>query len=227
VNENDTVATQEIRFGDNDRLAALVAHLVRADALILLSDVDGLYDADPRTPGAALIRRVSGERDLAAVSIGGTGSEVGTGGMATKIDAARIAAGAGIAVQLGAAAEAAEVIGGRAGTYFAPSGGRTAARLFWLRHATEPRGALHLDAGAVRALRGRRASLLAAGIVSVSGDFDAGDPVELIGPDGAIIGRGLVSYPAAEIPALLGRSTPELDPEHRRAVVHRDDLILQ
>lgn len=226
VNENDTVATQEIRFGDNDRLAALVAHLVHADALILLSDVDGLYDADPRSPGARLIPQVAGEADLARVSIGGTGSEVGTGGMATKIDAARIAVGAGIAVQLGAAAQAPAVIAGAAGTFFSPVGRRPAARLFWLRHATDPRGALHIDAGAVRALQGRRASLLAAGIASVDGDFDAGDPVELIGPDGVIIGRGLVAYAAADIPPLLGRSTSELDPDHRRAVVHRDDLVI-
>jgi glutamate 5-kinase len=226
VNENDTVATQEIRFGDNDRLAALVAHLVHADALVLLSDVDGLYDGDPREPGATFIPVVQSDADLAQVRIGGTGSAVGTGGMATKIDAAAIATEAGIAVQLGAAAEADAVLAGEAGTFFPARGRRTGARLFWLRHATDPRGGLHLDAGAVRALQGRRASLLAAGVTSVSGDFDAGDPVELIGPDGGVIGRGLVGYSAADLPALLGHSTHELPADQRRAVVHRDDLVL-
>jgi glutamate 5-kinase len=226
VNENDTVATQEIRFGDNDRLAALVAHLVRADALVLLSDVDGLYDGDPRKPGATFIPRVRTEADLARVRVGGTGSAVGTGGMATKIDAALIATGAGIPVQLGAADDVESVLAGRAGTFFSARAPRTASRLFWLRHATAPRGKLHLDAGAVTAVLGRRASLLAAGITSVTGDFDAGDPVELSGPDGAVIGRGLVAYSAVDLPALLGHSTHELPSDHRRAVVHRDDLVL-
>jgi glutamate 5-kinase len=226
VNENDTVATQEIRFGDNDRLAALVAHLVHADALVLLSDVDGLYDGDPRKPGAKFVPIVRGPADLAQVSVGGTGSAVGTGGMATKIDAAVIATGAGIAVQLGSSADVAAVLAGDAGTFFPASGRRTASRLFWLRHATDPRGALHLDAGAVSAVTGRRASLLGAGIVSITGEFEAGDPVELISPDDSVIGRGLVAYSAADLPALLGRSTHELPPDQRRAVVHRDDLVL-
>ena len=226
VNENDTVATQEIRFGDNDRLAALVAHLVHADALILLSDIDGLYDGDPRKPGATFVPIVRGPQDLDRVRIGGTGSAVGTGGMATKIDAAGIATGAGIAVQLGAASEVAAVLAGQAGTFFPATGRRTASRLFWLRHATDPRGALHLDAGAVTAVRSRRASLLGAGITSVSGDFEGGDPVELVDPQGTVIARGLVAYSATDLPGLVGHSTHELPPDQRRAVVHRDDIVL-
>ena len=228
VNENDAVATEEIRFGDNDRLAALVAHLVRADALLLLSDVDGLYDGNPRRPGARLVTEVRGEDDLDGVRLAGAGAAgIGTGGMASKLDAARIAAGAGVPVLLAAAdAVAAALAGEPVGTAFAATARRTASRLFWLRHATTPRGRLVLDAGAVEAVVRRRTSLLSAGVTAVHGDFGAGDPVELVDPDGAAVARGLVGYDADELPALLGRSTRELGPEHRREVVHRDDLVL-
>jgi glutamate 5-kinase len=228
VNENDAVATEEIRFGDNDRLAALVAHLVAAEALVLLSDVDGLYDGDPRRPGAQLVREVRSEDDLAGVRIGRPGaSGIGTGGMASKLDAARIASGAGVPVLLAAAEQVAAALAGEAvGTAFPATARRTASRLFWLRHATTPRGQLVLDAGAVDAVVRRRTSLLSAGVTGVRGEFGAGDPVELLGPDGVPVARGLVGYDAAELPELLGRSTRELDPEHRREVVHRDDLVL-
>ena len=228
VNENDAVATEEIRFGDNDRLAALVAHLVAAEALVLLSEVDGLYDGDPRRPGARLIPEVRGGDDLAGVRIGRAGaSGVGTGGMASKLDAARIASGAGVPVLLAAAEQVAAALAGRqVGTAFPATARRTASRLFWLRHATTPRGQLVLDAGAVDAVVRRRTSLLSAGVTGVRGEFGAGDPVELLGPDGVAVARGLVGYDAAELPELLGRSTRELDPEHRREVVHRDDLVL-
>jgi glutamate 5-kinase len=226
VNENDAVATEEIRFGDNDRLAALVAHLVRADALVLLSDVDGLYDGDPRRPDARLVSEVRGEADLAGVRLGGAGG-LGTGGMASKLDAARIAAGAGVPVLLAAAEAVRPALAGEpVGTAFPASARRTASRLFWLRYATTPRGRLVLDAGAVEAVVRRRTSLLSAGVTAVQGDFGAGDPVELVGPDGAPVARGLVGYDADELPPLLGRSTRELAPEHRREVVHRDDLVL-
>jgi len=223
VNENDAVATDEIRFGDNDRLAALVAHLVRADALVLLSDVDGLYDGDPRDPSSSLIPSVGSVADLDPAVIGGAGSAVGTGGMASKIDAARIAAAAGIPVMLGAAASVASLLQGEGGTYFAAHGSRPSARLLWLAHASTPRGQLVLDAGAVAAVCDRRLSLLPAGIVSVCGEFIAGDPVELVAPSGQAVARGLVAYDAAELPALLGRSTRE---SGLREVVHRDDLVL-
>ena len=228
VNENDAVATEEIRFGDNDRLAALVAHLVGANALVLLSDVAGLYDGDPRQPGSSLVGEVRGNGDLAGVRVGGTGSAgVGSGGMASKLDAARIAAGAGVPVLLAAAESVAPALAGEpVGTAFPATTRRTASRLFWLRHATTPRGQLVLDAGAVEAVVGRRTSLLSAGVTGVQGDFGAGDPVELVGPDGVAVARGLVGYDAGELPGLLGRSTRELDPEHRREVVHRDDLVL-
>ena len=223
VNENDAVATDEIRFGDNDRLAALVAHLVRADALVLLSDVDGLYDGDPRRPGATLVAEVKGAADLAGVTIGGTGSSVGTGGMASKVDAARVATAAGIGVLLGSALSAADLLKGVGGTCFAPTGSRISARLLWLAHASTPRGQLVLDEGAVRAVVDRRLSLLPAGITSVAGTFVAGDPVELLTPAGVAVARGLVAYDAAELPALLGQSTRG---SGLREVVHRDDLVL-
>ena len=232
VNENDTVATAEIRFGDNDRLAALVAHLVRADALVLLSDVDGLYDGPPDRGGSRLIREVGSSRDLESVVIGGTGAAgVGLGGMGTKVDAARIATEAGIPVVLTAAPLAARALAGdEVGTFFHATGDRSASRLLWLAHASASQGQLHLDAGAVRALLHRGASLLPAGITHVVGGFVARDPVDLLGPDGTLLGRGLVAYDAAELPALLGRSTRELavelGPEYEREVVHRDDLVL-
>ncbi|TVL91856.1 glutamate 5-kinase [Streptomyces sp. SAJ15] len=232
VNENDTVATDEIRFGDNDRLAALVAHLVKADLLVLLSDVDGLYDGDPSLPGTSRIAEVRGPRDLDGVSIGSAGrAGVGTGGMVTKVEAARIAAAAGIPVVLTAASQAADALLGRAtGTYFHPTGRRSRDRLLWLAHASTPRGALTLDDGAVRAVVERRTSLLPAGVAAVEGDFTAGDPVELRDAQGRPIARGLVNFDAKEIPRLLGRSTRDLARElgsaYEREIVHRDDLVV-
>ncbi|GAA2712956.1 MULTISPECIES: glutamate 5-kinase [Streptomyces] len=232
VNENDTVATDEIRFGDNDRLAALVAHLVRADLLVLLSDVDGLYDGDPSLPGSSRIAEVRGEQDLQGVSLGSAGKAgVGTGGMVTKVEAARIAAAAGIPVVLTSASQAADALRGHAtGTYFHRTGRRSADRLLWLAHASTPRGALTLDEGAVRAVVEGTGSLLPAGIASVEGEFSAGDPVELRDTEGRAVARGLVTYDAGEIPRLLGRSTRdlarELGPGYEREVVHRDDLVV-
>jgi glutamate 5-kinase len=225
VNENDTVATHEIRFGDNDRLAALVAHLVQADALVLLSDVDGLHTGRPGHPEARLVSDVRSSADIADIRIG-RGSSVGTGGMTTKLDAAAIATSEGIPVLLAAAASIGDALAGNTGTLFHPAGDRSASRLFWLRHATTPRGRLVLDAGAVVAVVERRASLLPAGITAVSGEFDAGDPVELAAADGKVLGRGLVGYDATDLPGLLGRKTRDLPAEFRREVVHRDDLIL-
>ncbi|HLQ55632.1 MAG TPA: glutamate 5-kinase [Streptosporangiaceae bacterium] len=259
VNENDTVATDEIRFGDNDRLAALVAHVVRAEALILLSDVDGLYDVDPRDGGARRITHVLSRDDLDGVTLGragpgsrgragrrvsagtdgrvstgpGTapGTGIGTGGMVTKVEAAMIATEAGIPTVLASAEDAAAALAGApVGTYFAPDHKRPAARQLWLAHATVGRGRLLLDDGAVTAVRAGRASLLPAGITGVEGVFDAGDPVDLCDSSGHVVARGLVNYDAAEIPALMGRSTKwlaaELGPEYEREIVHRDDLVV-
>ena len=232
VNENDTVATQEIRFGDNDRLAALVASLIEADLLVLLSDVDSLYTGDPSDPASRAVSDVRGEEDLAAVSIGRAGrSGVGTGGMVTKVEAARIATNSGIPVVLTSAPLAGPaLVGEEVGTLFHQVRRRPAARLFWLAHATAPRGRLHLDPGAVQAVVSRRASLLPAGITAVDGRFSAGDPVDLVDVLGVPIARGLVNYDATELPDLLGRTTPELaaalGPAYEREVVHRDDLVL-
>jgi glutamate 5-kinase len=231
VNENDTVATHEIRFGDNDRLAALVAHLVHADALVLLSDVDSLYTAKPSEPGARRIVDVHDEADLVGLDVSAKGSAVGTGGMVTKVDAARIATTAGIDVVLTSAGQAAAALAGQpVGTWFHATGKRRPTRLLWLRHASDARGTLRLDAGAVRALVERHASLLPAGVTGVDGQFSAGEPVDLVGPDGAVVARGLVNYDAEELPPLLGRSTRELTAElgagYDRTVVHRDALVV-
>ena len=232
VNENDTVATEEIRFGDNDRLAALVAALVDAELLVLLSDVDALYTGSPADPASRRIAYVKHESDLAGISIGTPGkSGVGTGGMVTKVEAARIATGFGIPVVLTAAPLAGSALAGdEVGTLFRAADRRPAARLFWLAHATAPRGRLHLDNGAVAAVVARRKSLLPAGITAVDGSFAAGDPVDLVDAAGEPVARGLVNYDAVELPALLGRSTPELaaalGPGYEREVVHRDDLVL-
>ena len=245
VNENDTVATDEIRFGDNDRLAALVAHVTRAGALILLSDVDGLYDGDPRRGEAQRITEVRDRADLDGIRLGrglnaGQGAQgtqdnrkaQGIGGMATKVEAAMIASAAGIPTVVADAASAATALGGgSAGTYFAAARGRRpATRLLWLKHAAVAHGSLRLDQGAVEAVVNRRASLLPAGITGVEGTFDAGDPVNLRDENGTIVARGLVNYDATEIPSLMGRSTrwlaSKLGPEYEREVVHRDDMVI-
>ena len=232
VNENDTVATSEIRFGDNDRLAALVAHLVHADLLLLLSDVEGLYDGHPAEPGTRLLPEVTSDDDLEGIAIGKAGSAgVGTGGMQTKVEAARIATGAGIPVVLTSADQAARALAGeQVGTMFHPTGRRRPTRLLWLAHATEPKGSLVLDDGAVRAVVERRASLLPAGITGVTGSFVGGDPVDLVDAQGVAVARGLVNYDSDELPALVGRSTRDLAKElgssYEREVVHRDDLVL-
>jgi glutamate 5-kinase len=232
VNENDTVATDEIRFGDNDRLAALVAHVTRADALILLSDVDGLYDGDPRKPGATKIATITSRDDLATITLGKPASTgPGTGGMVTKVESALIATAAGIPTVVASAQEAHRALAGEeTGTYFAATGRRQATRLLWLKHAAVARGSIRLDEGAVEAVTARRASLLPAGITGVDGTFDAGDPVNLNDENGTTIARGLVNYDATELPGLMGRSTrwlsSKLGPEYEREVVHRDDLVI-
>jgi glutamate 5-kinase len=232
VNENDTVATHEIRFGDNDRLAALVAHLVNADALVLLSDVDALHDGPPGRPGTRRVPLVRGPQDLADLSIGATGAAgVGMGGMVTKVDAAGIATTAGIPTLLTSAALAGPGLAGEdVGTWFTPRGTRTRSRLLWLGYAAISAGRLVLDDGAVAAVVERRMSLLPAGVTKVEGRFSAGDPVDLTDSLGKVVARGLVNYDSAELPALLGRSTRDLARElgagYEREVVHRDDLVL-
>ncbi|WP_316667370.1 glutamate 5-kinase [uncultured Propionibacterium sp.] len=230
VNENDTVATHEISLGDNDRLAALVAQVVRANALILLSDVSGLYTGHPDEPDSERIDFV-GDIDELTVDTRRAGTAgVGTGGMTTKVQAAQIATGSGIPVLLTGASRAEQALAGVTGTVFAPVDHMRPRRLMWLAYASQSRGRLMLDAGAVRALTMRKASLLAAGITGVSGRFLAGDPVELVGPDGAVVARGLVNFSSEELPGMLGRNSAELASElgvgYEREVVHRDMLVL-
>jgi glutamate 5-kinase len=232
VNENDTVATSEIRFGDNDRLAALVAHLVHADLLVLLSDVDGLYDSHPGAAGSRLVPEVALSDHLTGIRTGKSAAAgLGTGGMRTKLEAARIATGAGIPVLLTSAERADDALAGApVGTWFHAASRRRPTRQLWLAHATEPKGVLLLDAGAVRAVTERRASLLAAGLVGATGTFVAGDPVDLAGPDGVSVARGLVNFDAEEVPSLVGKTSGvlrrELGAAYEREIVHRDDLVL-
>ncbi|HET8794892.1 MAG TPA: glutamate 5-kinase [Arthrobacter sp.] len=230
VNENDAVASHEIRFGDNDRLAALVTHLVKADALILLSDVDSLYDGPP-SQGAKRIPEVTGPQDLEGVKIGSTGAAgVGTGGMVTKVDAASMAAASGIPALVTNTDQAADALAGKdVGTWFTAKGRRKPIRLLWLAHLARIEGTLELDDGATRAVRDRRRSLLPAGITKVAGNFEAGDPVEMINQQGEVIARGLVNYDSDELPKMLGRTTRELSKElgseYERSVVHVNDLV--
>jgi glutamate 5-kinase len=198
---------------------------------VLLSDVDALYDGPPSQAGSRPIPFVRGPEDLAEVQIGGTGSGVGSGGMATKVEAAGIAGAAGIPTVLTRLADArAALVGDPIGTLFAPVGDTRASRKRWIAHATSPRGRLVLDAGAVEAVTARRKSLLPAGITAVQGRFTERDPVDVCAPDGTVVARGLVNYSSSELPRLLGRSTKELARElgahYEREVIHRDDLAV-
>lgn len=231
VNENDTVATHEIRFGDNDRLAALVAQLIDAGGMLLLSDVDALYDGPPSRPGSTRVPFVRTPEALADVRIGGSGSGVGTGGMVTKVEAAAIAASAGVPTLLTAATNASAALSGAdVGTVFAPTRERGRARRIWLEYATRPQGRLVLDDGAVAAVTQRRTSLLPAGIRAVEGTFSNGDAVDIVDTSDVVVARGLVNYDSRELPSLLGRGTKdlarELGPAYEREVIHRDDLVV-
>lgn len=226
VNENDTVATEEIRFGDNDRLGALVAHLIGADALILLSDVDALYDGDPRGGGTRTIHEVTDDSDIDGIAVGRSSSGLGTGGMVSKLAAARTASAAGIPVLLAAVAQARRALDSAdVGTAFTAARARLPARRFWLGYAAGATGRLQLDDGAVTAVVGRRRSLLAAGITGVDGDFQAGDVVELVDSGQRVVARGVVAFDAGELPGMIGRSSNDLPSEQRREVVHADDLV--
>lgn len=225
VNENDTVATSEMHFGDNDRLSAIVATLTSADALVLLSDVDGLYDRNPADPGAQFIPEVVTGKDLDGVAAGG-GGRVGTGGMASKVSAARLAARSGVPVLLTSAANVDAALADAAvGTVFHPRPEkRLSAWKFWALYAADSGGTLHLDAGAVEAVTQRGKSLLAVGIVDVTGEFRAGEIVDIVGPDSHIVGRGEVKFDSSTLRTIIGRSTAELNEQHRRPVVHADYL---
>lgn len=235
INENDSVATQEIRFGDNDRLAARVAQAARADAVLLLSDVDGLYDRHPSQPGAQLLPVVTGVTDdIRAMASPVSGSGMGSGGMISKLQAAEIAELAGIALAIGNGTKdkpIARVIEQGIATLFLPRAARarSAARKAWLGGRLRLKGSLVVDAGAVRAL-GEGASLLAAGITAVEGHFQRGDAVAIKAQDGVVIAHGLCEYDAGECEALLGRQSAEqaaiLGYAPRPAIVHRDQLVM-
>lgn len=231
VNENDAVATHEIRFGDNDRLAALAASVVKADALFLLSDVDALYDGPPTRTGARRIANVSADANLSHVTVGDAESEIGTGGMVTKLQAASIATDAGIPTFLTSAENAQAAIDGQdIGTWFESRGQRKSARNAWLQHMAVSRGQIMIDDGAVEAITVRHRSLLPAGLIGVTGTFEAGDVVEVVNAKSMVVARGLTNYSVNELPAMVGKSTrqlrTELGPEYDRVVMHTDDTVI-
>ena len=229
INENDAVATSEFSLGDNDRLAALVAHLVTADVLVLLTDVDGLWTARPGTPGATPIRHVRSSADLAGVSVSGRGSFVGTGGMTTKLQAATIACASGTTTLIARADDAAGLLGQERvptelGTWFEPTGPHRPSRRLWMAHASQPEGRVLIDAGAARALTMGKKSLLLPGLTGVDGDFESGSVVDVVGPEG-VLARGICRYAAAELREVLAaRAEGTPAPDHVAPVIHRDDL---
>jgi glutamate 5-kinase len=233
VNENDTVATSEIRYGDNDRLAARVATMIGADLLVLFSDVDGLYTAPPaHDPSALHIPVVEHVTPAIAAMAGGAASHLSRGGMRTKIDAAQIATTGGthmiIADGRGKNPLRTIMDGGRCTWFLTPSNPATA-RKTWIAGALEPRGALHVDAGAAKALKGG-ASLLPVGVTRVEGVFRRGDAVAIRDPEGSVLGRGLVAYDVEEAKKIIGRASREIEAllgyPGRAAMVHRDDMAL-
>jgi glutamate 5-kinase len=233
VNENDTVSVDEIKFGDNDRLAALCTSLVEADALVILTDVDGLFDGDPAR-GAKLIPEVR-DIDKEAVSVaGGSVSGVGTGGMASKVEAARIAGRFGVVTLVASGRRARPVTsllaGEDAGTVFWPSVTRLQSRKHWIAYALKPAGSLVVDAGARRALVDGKKSLLPSGIKRVGGRFGAGDPVSVVDESGVEFARGLCAFDADEVERIAGRRSSELAALlgylPAEEVIHRDDLVL-
>jgi glutamate 5-kinase len=232
VNENDAVADDEIRFGDNDRLAALVSHLVGADTLVLLTDTAGVFTADPRLDGqASLIDEIiSIDAELEA-SAGGAGSERGSGGMASKLAAAKIASWSGVRAVIAAASRPgvlADAVSGRpgVGTVVRPHQRRLPARKLWIAFAVGAAGTVIVDDGARTALVEGGRSLLPAGVVGVQGTFDADDAVEIATADGRVFAKGLVRHPASTVLAWAGRRTAELPAELPHEVVHRDDLVV-
>ena len=234
INENDTVATTEIRYGDNDRLAARVASMMGADLLILLSDIDGLYTApphiDPKARLIPVVPRITAEIEAMA---GGAASEYSRGGMKTKLDAGKIAtaAGATMAIALGKPLHPLKRISdGGTASWFLPEGNPVTERKKWISGHLETRGLIAIDAGAVRALRSGK-SLLPAGVLRVEGTFQRGDAIILQGPSGEEIGRGLVAYDVADAERIAGRNSSEiaaiLGYSGRAAMVHRDDMALR
>lgn len=234
INENDTVATTEIRYGDNDRLAARVATMIGADCLVLLSDIDGLYTAPPnQDPDARLIpvvERITPEIEAMA---GGAGSELSRGGMKTKIDAGKIATDGGTAmvITLGKRLSPLSAISaGEKATWFLPAADPVQARKKWIAGSLDARGLVRIDAGAARALRSGK-SLLPAGCTAVEGAFERGDTVRVVGPEGEDLAVGLIAFDAADARAILGRKTQEIEDilgyTGRKEMFHRDHLVMR
>jgi len=231
VNENDAVADDEIRFGDNDRIAALVSHLIAADVLVLLTDTSGLYTADPRRDASAELVEEMRVDDPVLAQVGGSGSNRGSGGMASKLDAARIASWSGVRAVIARASRPnvlADAVADRegVGTTFRPHDRRLPARKLWIAFASGVAGSVVVDDGARRALVERGTSLLPAGVTAVRGSFDDGDTVEVIGPDEVVFARGMVALSAASLRGVAGKRTADLPPDVPHEVVHRDDLVL-
>lgn len=227
VNENDTVATDEIRFGENDLLAALVANLVRADALVLLSDVDGLHSGR----GGPVVDEVEAITPEILRLAGGSDSKLGSGGMRSKLDAARIATSSGIPVVIARfkRGELTRILGGKpVGTLFHAGPSKLRSRKAWIAYATEPRGRVHVDAGAVRAVVSQNRSLLAAGVRRVEGVFVPGDAVDIVGEDGDAVARGLVGFGSEELARICGMDSKRVSEVlgGAREVVHRDELVV-
>ena len=233
INENDTVATAEIRYGDNDRLAARVAQMVGADCLVLLSDVDGLYSADPRKEkGARLIHEVRQITPEIEAMAGRALSAVGSGGMAAKIAAARIAVAAGCQMCIAAGAHRhplRRLEEGANCTWFVPTASPATARKQWIAGTLRPAGAVTIDAGALKALRDG-GSLLPAGVTAARGRFDRGDTVSVLNADGAEVARGIIAYSDADTARIMGRRSAEIAAllgfRGRDEMIHRDDLVL-
>jgi len=233
INENDAITFDELAYGDNDHLAALVASMLHADLLVLLSDVDGVYDAPPNEPGATVVPTVADVADLDLDRIGGTGSAFGSGGMRTKVESAQVVTASGGAVVIANASRpdvVGDAVAGRdVGTRFAARD-RSDARRLWIGFALRVRGRLVVDAGAVGALTGRGRSLLAVGVTTVEGDFPAGACVAIDGPDGTEVARGLTTLAADDLRRVVGHTTADarraLGSDRVREVVHRDHLFV-
>jgi glutamate 5-kinase len=237
VNENDTIATDELKFGDNDTLSALVASLVQADWLFLLTDVDRMYSADPKTvPDAQPIKLVSSnEFEQLQVNAGSSGSQWGTGGMTTKLAAARIATSTGVRTVITQGKQPQNILkilqGADLGTQFEPQPQTDNARKRWITYGLVPMGKLYLDSGAVKAISHQGTSLLPAGIIAVEGEFSASDAVQLCNQEGVELGRGLVNYNSSEIEQIKGHHSNEivaiLGYDGADTVVHRNNLVMQ
>jgi glutamate 5-kinase len=231
INENDAIANDELRYGDNDRIAALVAHSMKADVLVLLTDLDGLFTSDPRSHGdAALVAHVAADDPLLSIRAGAGGSGRGSGGMASKLSAARIASWSGVRTVIANAGKSDVLVtaveGVGVGTTFAGHDRRLPARKLWIAFAAEVRGSIVVDDGARHALTARSRSLLPAGVRDVIGSFGEGDTVEVMGLDGEVFARGMVFTTASELRSVAGMQTRDLPDGMIHEVIHRDDLVV-